>query len=347
MAVITETELKKQIKARSFSPIYILYGTEQMFVKRATEMLVTAVAGKSPSDFNYHTFGGEVDMDTLAAATEVVPFASEYNCVVVTDIFLDTMNAEDIGKFKEICKRVIEGTVLIISMPSYMPKRNLSAFTSIVKRAEKDGSVCHFEKTDRRTIERYIAKWVNEHGKTISQINASKLIAACGEDLYLLKNEVDKICAYSKGETVELDAIEKLVSTNLEAKIFAMSDAVLAGNGDAAFGILDRLFYQKEEPMMMLYALSNSFIDAYRIRVADECGVLQEQVAKDFAYKNRAFTLGKARKSTSRVSTQALRQCLDVLIEADTKFKSVSVNARLYLEQLISELLLIAREGKI
>ena len=96
----------------------------------------------------------------------------------------------------------------------------------------------------------------------------------------------------------------------------------------------------------MLYVLSNSFIDAYRIRVADECGVTQNQVAEDFDYKKRAFALKSARKSTSRVSTEALRKCLDALIEADLCFKFTSLNQRLYLEQLIAKLLIIAQEGR-
>ena len=344
MPVITEAELKKQIKARSFSPIYVIYGSEQMFVKSAAGLLINAVAGKAPSDFNYHAFGGEVDLDALAAALGVVPFMSEYNLVTVTDIFLDSMNADDIAKLKAICKHTVEGTVLVISMPSYVPKKNKAALDAIAKRAEKDGSVCRFDKIDRRTLEKYIAKWANERGKTISQLNASALINACGEDLNLLKNEVEKLCAYSTGETIEHEAIEKLIAPNLETKIFALSDAVLSGNGDKAFSLLDRLFYQKEEPVMMLYILANAFTDAYRIRVADECGVHEKEVVKDFEYKNRAFALSKARRATSRISTEALRDCLNAVLDADIKLKSVSVNPRMHLEQLTARLLLISRE---
>ena len=55
MPRITEADLKKQIKNKSFSPVYLIYGSEQMFVKSYTKKLCEAVAGKKPSDFNYHT----------------------------------------------------------------------------------------------------------------------------------------------------------------------------------------------------------------------------------------------------------------------------------------------------
>lgn len=347
MPKITEAELKKHIKQKKFSPVYVICGTEQMFIKRYTEMLAEAVTGKNPSDFNFHSFSGDVNLDELAASIQIVPFMSEYNCVLITDIFLDSMDADEIDRLKTILSQKISGTVIIVSMPSYVPKKNSAALTSIIKKAEKNGSVCKFEKLDQNTIERYIAKWANQNGKLISHINASKLISYCGSDLNLLKNEVDKISAYAKGEEITIDDVRKLASLNLETRIFALSDAVINGNGDKAFQTLDRLFYQKEEPVSMLYVLSGSFIDAYRIRVADECGVTQQQVANDFEYNKRAFTLKNARRSTSHVSTEALRKCLDVLLEADLSFKSISVNPRLYLEQLIARLLIIAREGRV
>lgn len=347
MPKITEAELKKHIKQKNFSPVYVIYGTEQMFIKRYTEMLTEAVAGKNPSDFNFHSFSGNINLDELAASVQIVPFMSEYNCVLLTDIFLDSMTADEIDRLKTILAQKISGTVIIISMPSYIPKKNTAALTSIIKKAEKNGSVCKFEQLDQNTLERYIAKWANQNGKLISHINASKLIGYCGSDLNLLKNEVDKISAYAKGEEITLDDIQKLASVNLETRIFTLSDAVINGQGDKAFQTLDRLFYQKEEPVMMLYVLSNSFIDAYRIRVADECGVTQQQVAAEFDYKKRAFALKNARRSTSHVSTEALRKCLDALLEADISFKSVSVNPRLYLEQLIARLLIIAQEGRV
>lgn len=347
MAKLTEAELKKQIKARQFSSAYVIYGNEQMFVKRYTEMLTQAVAGKSPSDFNFHTFSGDINLDDFAASVQIVPFMSEYNCVLATDIYFDNMDKDSIDRFREIAESVTDGTVLIISMPSYIPTKNSAAFKALIKKIDKIGSVCEFNKLNQSMLERYIAKWANENGKMISHVNAAKLIAYCGDDLNLLKNEISKICAYASGEEVTLEDIDKLATVNLETKIFALSDAVLNGNGQKAFNTLDTLFYQREEPIMMLYVLATSYIDAYRIRVADECGVLKDDVAKDFNYKNRAFTLANARKATARVSTEALRKSLDVIMEADLKFKTTAVNDRLHMEQLIAQLLLIAEEGRV
>ena len=69
MPNITEAELKKQIKAKNYSPVYLIYGTEQMYVRNYTKRLVDAVAGKTPSDFNFHRFAGDVNLTELAATS--------------------------------------------------------------------------------------------------------------------------------------------------------------------------------------------------------------------------------------------------------------------------------------
>lgn len=346
MGKLTETELKKQLKNKDFSRIYLLYGTEQLYVKSYTKLLIEAVAGKQPSEFNYHVFKGEIDLDSFAAAVQVVPFMSEYNCVVASDVFFDSMQKDELDSFAKIVSNTAEGTVLIISMPSYIPKKNNTAFKALAKQIEKSGSVCVFDALSRSALEKYVAKWANANGKQISRINASKLIDFCGEDLNLLKNEINKICSYSKTEEIQYSDIKKLATVNLETKVFALSDAVIRGEGEKAFKTLDALFYQREEPISMLYVLANSYIDAYRIRIADECGVTSNEVAADFDYKRRAFALDKARRATRGISTDALRKCLDALADADERFKSTSVNYRLAMEQLIAKLLLIFKEGR-
>ena len=353
MTAINETELKKHIKSKQFVPVYLIYGSEQMFVSRYTQKLVEAVAGKNPPDFNFHKFSGQIDLDKLAAAVQIVPFMCEHNCVVVTDIFYDMLKPSELDDLKAIVKNSSEDTVLIISMPTYIPKKQAKQFQTLAKTIEKIGAVCKFEKLNQTMLERYIAKWANENDKLISHINAAKLIAYSGEDLNVLKNEVDKLCAYAQGEEITLEDIDKLATVNnVEMKIYAMTDAVLKNDGEKAFATLNLLINQGEKPMLIFSALSSTYVDAYRARVADECGVLQSTLVADFkAYQSKAFVLKNARNATRRVSTEALRKSLDVLVEADTTMKTsmkdIKNTFQPFMEKLIARLLLIAREGRV
>lgn len=76
-----------------------------------------------------------------------MPFMAERNCVVVTDIYFDNMVKDRLDTLKELTSRAWDGTVLIISMPTYVPSKNKTSFTALIKRVEKIGSVCCFEKS--------------------------------------------------------------------------------------------------------------------------------------------------------------------------------------------------------
>lgn len=234
MAVLTDKQMDKHIKERNFAKVYLIYGEEQMYVKKYTDKLVTAVAGKTPSEFNFHSFGDSINFDELAASVQIVPFMSEFNCVLVSDAAFDEFNANDNARFADIYKAVPDGCVFIVSLPSVKPVKNKTVLPALKKYADKNGIVCEFNTLTQNELVKFIAKWANANGKFISQVNATQLISLCGRDLNMLKNEIDKISAYAKGEEISDEDIEKLATVTLESKVFALSDAVLNGN-DSTF----------------------------------------------------------------------------------------------------------------
>ena len=121
MAVLTDKQMDKHIKERNFAKVYLIYGEEQMYVKKYTDKLVTAVAGKTPSEFNFHSFGDSINFDELAASVQIVPFMSEFNCVLVSDAAFDEFNANDNARFADIYKAVPDGCVFIFRWHEYSP----------------------------------------------------------------------------------------------------------------------------------------------------------------------------------------------------------------------------------
>ena len=139
MAVLTDKQMDKHIKERNFAKVYLIYGEEQMYVKKYTDKLVTAVAGKTPSEFNFHSFGDSINFDELAASVQIVPFMSEFNCVLVSDAAFDEFNANDNARFADIYKAVPDGCVFIVSLPSVKPVKNKTVLPALKKYADKNG----------------------------------------------------------------------------------------------------------------------------------------------------------------------------------------------------------------
>ncbi|MCH5303793.1 MAG: DNA polymerase III subunit delta [Ruminococcus sp.] len=348
MPEVSRKELKQSINKKQFDRIYLIFGEEKMYVKADTDYLIEKLMGKEPPEFNYHKFSENYNFNDIAASVQIVPFMSEYNVVKISDLDVNDskiVSKSDLEQLLAIMNNVPDTTVLILSMPTLKqdPKKLGSAFAKLKNYVKKHGTVCEINRDTDISLARQIIKWADSRGLKIEQADAYKLQEYVGYDLHMIKNELDKLCNYvGEGEVITTEHIEMLVTKQLEANIFNLTDAIVMGDSDKAFEILDTLFYQKADANEIISVISMSYIDFYRARVAAECGVPLSTVAKDFGYGRREFALKKAVTKTKRISTPNLRESLNEITETTAKLRSVSSNERIMIESLVAKLIILA-----
>ncbi len=348
MPEVLRKELKESINKKQFDKIYLIFGEEKMYIKADTDFLIEKLAGKDPHEFNFHKFNEDYDFDKIAVAVQVVPFMSEYNVVVISDLDVNdnkVVSKSDFDRLTAIMDNVPDTTVLILTMPTLKqePKKLGTVFTKLRNYVKKHGTVCEINRESDISLSAQIIKWADRRGLKIERADAYKLQEYVGYDLNMIKNELDKLCNYvSNGEVITTEHIEKLVTKQLEANIFNLTDAIVAGDGDKAFEILETLFYQKADTNEIINVISMSYIDFYRARVASECGVPLSAVAKDFGYGKREFVLKKAEYKIRKIPTPMLRESINEIADVTKKLRSVSSNDKIMIESLVAKLLILA-----
>ena len=85
---------------------------------------------------------------------------------------------------------------------------------------------------------------------------ARELVEQCGNDLNLLLNELDKLCAVAGHGEITSAIVGEVATKNLNAQAFELSNAILKHNYESAYTILHKLFASKLEPVVILAALS-------------------------------------------------------------------------------------------
>lgn len=342
MAKLTEQELKGRLKKGEYSRIYLLYGEEKMLVSSYNKKLQEKIMGKNPPEFNFHIFNEESTVEEIIQALEIIPFTTPFNYVVINDFPVEKISESDLKILYSNFSDLPETTIVVISMNTLLPTgKKPNVWKKLVDIVDKNGVVIDFAKKTSADLRKQLISWASKRGVLLSPNNAYKIIEYAGTDLNTLKNELDKVCAYvdDGGEITEND-IEFLVTKNLATRVFDMTDAVTAGNWEQAFQKLDLLFYQREEPIMILAELSNTYTDMYRVRIAIESGLRGEDVAQSFDYKRKEFRLKKAERASKRLTTEDITTCLNYLAEANTAMNSSSGNKRLLLEQLVAKLIM-------
>jgi DNA polymerase-3 subunit delta len=350
MPEITESSLKKQMEKADFSSLYFLYGEEKYLVNLYAQKLIAKAKGTAFEDFNLQRFdGGAASVDDIAAAAEALPFMAERKCVAVSDLNVGTLRAGELSKLEELISSVPSTTVLVIYLATIVPDvkkdKKWKKFIGIVNQT---GCVLECRRRAGAELEKLLCRAAEKRGCALSRRNAGRIVGYSGNDLQTLYNELEKLCAFVQEGEITEQVIDRLVVKNLEAKVFDLSKAIVSGAYDRAYGILDLLFYQNEEPVSVLAVLSSAYLDLYRVRIAVQGGYAATEPAKHFDYARKEFRLTNAERDSRRLSVPVLRKSLSALLEADTALKSARGDRRVVMEKLIAKLLLIAeQEGSV
>ena len=348
MPSVNEAGLKAQIKSGQFSNLYFLYGEEKYLIKHYTNLLLKKIVPSDFADFNLHIYDGKsADFDDISNAAEALPMFSQYSCICIKDMAVDSLNAEASSKLEKLVTDIPETTVIIISLPTADVNMKSAKGKKMLGIFEKYGTAVDFSHAGLNQLAKLIEKGARDRNCEFAYSEANYLISLTGDDMTVILNELEKICAYKKEGKITKADIDAVVVKNTQARAFDLAKALTSNNCDTAMSILDTLFYMREEPINILGAIITPYIDMYRAKVYVSGGMRAEDAAKDFNYRNKEFRLTNGAKTASKYSVTQLRQFLEVLYEADNLLKSSSVDGRLVLEQTITKLLLISNGEKI
>lgn len=350
MPSVDENGLKKQIAAGELEGLFVIAGEEKYLVRRLSQQLIKKAAGDAFPEFNNQTFTDEASVDKIGDAAQALPFFADRKCVSVADFDVETKNAQELEKLYELWELCPESTTLVFWYPTLDFEGKKSAkWRKFLKQGEARGTVVQCGRRSVSELQRMLQREAEKSGCTLSRQNAGKLVEYAGLDVTGLRNELEKLCAYALGSSGEgtpeitLGMIEELVPKTTETTVFLLAGALIGGDYEKAYGLLEQLFYQNEEPVAILGALASSYVDMYRVRVAQEKGGTYEDAAQYGEYKGREFRLRNAQRNARNLSQKALRNSLHLLLEADLALKGSRLDARIVLDELVAKLLMAAK----
>ena len=264
---MTVAELKNKIKANDIGGAYIFAGEEDYLKKYyLSEFVNICCPDDAFSLFNRVVFdGSDIDLSEIAEAIKAPPMMS--------DVKLIEWKYPDIDKMKESDKKTLISLAQSLADHPYI---SLVLFSDIdgfdpgtSKRPSKNAKalsgafeIVNFEKsTDAQLI-----GWLKRHFEA-ENIKAdvdtlSALIFRSGHSMSILAEEVKKLSAYAKANT--LPAITKkevdfVASSTLECDAFALSGAITDKNREKAFTALMDMSMRRIDAGAVLATLTRSF----------------------------------------------------------------------------------------
>lgn len=317
-------DVLQTLKAKQYSPVYLLHGKESYFIDQITQFVEDNVLQEHEKSFNQLTFyGKETDAKTIIDASSRYPMMAERQVILLKE-------AQAMRTFNDLIhylKKPVPTTLLVIC---YKHKR-LDSRTALGKLAKASEDIILFESKPKYDNE--IPSWIESYLQKLNlQIDpkASSLIAEyLGTDLGKVSNELDKLALnLPKGSNVQTDHVQEYIGISKDYNVFELTDALAARNSAKVFRIVS-YFAQNptKHPMVLtLGALINYFSKLYLAFPKKQLGDME--LAKALGAKPRneyaaAFQVKKYRVAFKHYGFPQILQIIALLKEFDLKAKGV------------------------
>ena len=336
MPEINESELKFRIKENP-AGAYLLCGDETYLVKFYTQQLIKATVDESFAEFNLHTFECEdTDLSEIYDASLSIPMMAASKCVVVKDYPVKDASDKDFSALEELLKENPPDNCLIFTYPTQQPKPN--EIKKLAGLFSAYGYVLKANKLTPAELVKVVEKGAKKRGKAFDKGVASYLVGNVGDDLNLLGNELEKVCAYA-GEVIKKSDVDAVCVRSLDANAVFMVMDLARGSFEKAFLTLSKLFELREDEYMILGAVIAQYAFIYRAKAASSAGKSNgELIAAYESYKGREKRLNTAAQMAKNMSFAQITACMEILADADNQMKSTQNDKRQLLEETFVKL---------
>lgn len=347
MAVIYEDELKKEITSDNFATGYILFGEDSYLKKLYEDKIAEKTAGLD-SFFDLQRFSGNCDLQEVYNAVISYPMSSEKKCVIISDFDYEHVSKNDFDKFCSILTSLNDTCVLIARFDAleFDTKRNTKAKKILASIEAGGGKAVCLDHRKPAQLAKMLTDGASKRGCRMDDSTAQYLIQSAGNDLSILKNELDKLCFFVKSGKITKETVDKVCIKSVEASVYDLTAKLFLCDGAAALKVLDSLFYMRVEPMVILYTISAAYIDMFRMLCAKKSNIPTSTVAAKYGYKGKEFVLDRAAGNLRKFDGKKLSLSFDAILNADKGLKSYSGNERTVLEELIVKLCYILSRGE-
>ena len=308
--------------------IIILHGENDFFSRRKLNEIIAQYRLKHKTGLSFFSFDPALngfDFSDFKSAVETVAMFSEKKLIVLKNLVKEI--PVDYLKEKKL-KEDIETVIVFYESIALDQKKN----KDIAWLFEKSAISQESKNLEGSKLSSWIYGEVERRGGKISEDALGLLAASCGNDLWRLDNEINKLLAFSPSITKE--NVSLLIPRNIEGDVFNAVSHLIGKNTKDAVEQFARVIRQGEDPIKTFGLIVFQYRALLKVRSAlDE----SEQFAPDRAAKSlrlHPFVVKKTLPFAKKYATGDLRRIYKLLLKTDLELKTGEVTFGEFVENL-------------
>lgn len=337
---MNHTAFFSAIKDGKIEECYLFEGPEEYIKQQALARLSAVLLPAGLEQMNLTELNNPA-ADELIASCETLPFMGEKRLIVVRecDLLVSGRKQEDSGKAEAFCdylQRLSPSACLVFYI-----KGKADARKKLYLQLKKSASLVDFSPMSDAEAASWAQKSLRVMGKQLSSPAAQALIFTVGHDAALLRQEMEKLCAYAaeRNEITQED-IDAVCVKSLECTVFQMVDAQVAGNARQALKLMENMIRGGEDRIGILAMLLRQYRILYHAKRLSDEGASGASVSQLLGIP--PFAVSRTMAQAKRYTSKQLKSAYDYLFELEYAFKSgrvaqdeLSEHALLTLEEIL------------
>jgi len=328
--------------------LQVFYGADDFSIHEALLEIKANLGESSMPDVNTSYLDGtKLRPDELQAAVQAIPFFGDKRLVIVTGLLGRFEAKEKRAATKKSAKAqessvplhqtladIINGapdSTIIVLSDSDVSKSNL-----LLKSLTPKADIRVFAPLKDSQLESWARKCVGKAGGKIDEEALNMLVRLVGDNLWIMRNEVEKLVLYAGDRTIKSADVQKLVGLSRETSIFTLVDAIVEGKLNLAQQSMNELLDVGAAPNYILVMLARQLRLMVRAKDLKNSGKSEKDVQSALRLTDYPFrkTMGHA----ARYSMARLHDFYHRLLDTDLAIKTGKYDDELALLLLISEL---------
>ena len=215
--------IMRDLKARHFSPIYILMGDESYYIDKISDYIAEHVLKPEERNFNQTVvFGSDISASQIVDSAKAFPMMAEKRVVIVKE----AQNLKGTEPLVKYFKQPVVSTVLVLCHKN----GSIDKRKKIIPAAQVGGAVIfESKKLYERELPGFITSYFMQHEITVEQKAAQMIADHVGADLHRLTSELDKILiSFSEADRkVTPEIVEKEIGVSKDFNAFELRSAII------------------------------------------------------------------------------------------------------------------------
>lgn len=328
--------LQGQVKSGAIGKLYVFHGPESYMREHYVKTIISALVTPGLEAFNLEALNGTgLDFSVLRDAVESVPLMSERKLVLVTDYPLFSAGADVAARLQALLADLPDSVCLVFHYDTLAFK--CDARTKLAQAVKQYGLIVEFAPQKEERLITWARKHAKAEGKELGYGEAERLVFLCGADMQNLLSELRKLVNSTDAPFISREDIERIVIPTTEAGVYALTNAIAAGEPKKAARLLRDIETAGDEPPVRILAvITGQMLNLYAARLLTDArkgaDALASMCGMRTSYQAR-ITMEAARKR----DLPWLRRALEACYEADLTLKGGAGRERA-LELLLAKL---------